>query len=144
MKKFYYLFICFVLLQSCQNDYKITSLKIGGQKHIVGEHYNSDMTICFQDEIGSSKFSFTLYVETKDNREFECYQQIFINAATSLKSSDKCVTFRTRPFFNKRGSSVDDMINMKSMRKGNIKKVKVIVHGSSYDGHVSERSFYDL
>ena len=141
MKNFYYIFICFVILQSCQNEYKITSITIGEQKHVVGEHYNSDMTICFKDEVGSSHFNSILYVETKDNREFECYQQVFINAASSVKSSDKCVTFRTRPFFNKRGSSDDDMINMKSMRRGNIKKVKVVVHGKSYDGHVSEKTF---
>jgi hypothetical protein len=137
------LFVLFVLF-SCQKDYKIASLEIGDQRHVIGEHYDSEMTLCLTEEIGSSGFSFTLYVKTKDGRSFECSKNVYINAASDTKSSDKCVEFTTRPFFNVRNASKDDFANMKSMKRGNIRSIRVVIWDDSFKKIITEKTIINL
>jgi hypothetical protein len=130
-----------LILFSCQKDYKIMSLEIGDQRHIIGKHYDSEMTLCLVEEVGSSGFSLTMYVETKDGRSFNFSKDVRVSASSEVKSSDKCMKFNTRPFFNVRGAKEDDYMNMKSMKKGNIQSIRVVIWDDSFDNIIAEKIF---
>ena len=75
-----------MLMAACQNkaDIKIVSLEIGEQKQIVGDHYDSEMKLCLSEKIGNEGFSFTLFVETKDGRNFECAHDVIVNQFSEI------------------------------------------------------------
>lgn len=133
-----------ILFTACQRDYKILNLEIGEQRQIIGDHYDADMTLCLNDAVGSSGFSFTMYVKTKDGRSFECSKDVYVGIPGDIKSDDKCIDFTTRPFFNVRGADEDDFANMKSMTKGNIESIRIVIWDDSFDNIIEEKTFTDL
>jgi hypothetical protein len=139
MKK--WLFYCSLvfLFLSCSSEYKIKSIEIGEQRHIVGDHYDSDMSLCFEDNVGVSGFSFSMYVQTKDGRNFECKKDVIVSDPKS-----KCISFSSRPFFNTRWATEEDRLNMKSMARGNIKSLRIVIWNESFDKIKAEKTFYDL
>jgi hypothetical protein len=140
------IFSTLLLLFSCSSrDFEIVDLTIGEQKHIVGDHYDSEMTLCFKEQIGKGNFSFSLFVKTYDGREFKFSHDVYVDSRyTGAKSTDKCVTFNLRPYFNSKGSDKEDLMNLKSMSKGNLKEVRVGIWDSSFEKFVAEKTFNDL
>jgi len=138
------LFSLVLIFSSCQNNYEILSINIDQQKHIIENHYDSEIKICLKDEIGSSSFRLTMYVETKDNRSFECNKTIYINAAIDIKPEDKCFNISTRPFFNKRTATKEDFLNMKSFAKGNIKSIQIMLLDDSSNEIITKKTFKNL
>ena len=143
MKKLLFLLLLSVIV-SCQRDYKVVSLELSEQWQVIGDHYNADMTLCLDEAVGSSGFSFTMYIETKDGRSFECSKDVHVSALGDLKSDDKCIDFTTRPFFNVRGADEDDFANMKSMTKGNIQSIRIVIWDDSFDNIIEEKTFRNL
>lgn len=137
--------LLFILSCSSNRKFEIVNLTIGEQRNIVGDHYDSDMKLCFKNQIGKGNFSFTLYVITYDNREFNFSHDVYVDSPFSnTKYMDKCVSFNLRPYFNRKGSNKEDLTNLKSMAKGNIKEVRVGIWNSTFDTFIAEKTFYNI
>jgi hypothetical protein len=110
------------------------------------------MKLCIEENFGSS-FGLSMDVVTKDERSFTCKKDVIVADDSPFndnpeyrvpRSTDKCYYFTTRPFFNRRAADENDIKNMKSMSKGNIKSIRVVIWDRLFEKIVAEKTFYNL
>jgi hypothetical protein len=148
--KFHLLIIFSLLLfNSCQDKYEIQSISIGEQKHITGEHYDSELTVCLDKGIGIAKASFSFFVLTNDGNNFELKYDVSAGTANyvfnpSFNPSFKCFSVSTRSLINKKGATKIDLQRMKYMAKGNIKRIRVVIWNKQFTKPIADKTFFNL
>ncbi|MBQ4819608.1 hypothetical protein [Aquimarina sp. MMG016] len=125
MKNSFILITIILTLLSCQKNHTIADFQIGAAKHIIGDHYNAEIEICLEENLGYSNIYLKLFFTLLNGEKIEMTNMIYTHSTKGFNVDKKCFEFGTRSFFNKRHKTKIDIANMKKLSVENIKKVKI-------------------